>query len=96
MATRIIELSELIASNTKKIDEYLAANSLPTPSFDEDGPVQLKLSPELDGARSAVMNASAELQALLQGPDALLKPIVSLIPSSSTLPKVPWNSHFIS
>lgn len=76
MVSRIAELATQISSNTQKIDEYLAANSLPFPSFEEDGPVQLNLSAEIESARSTVLNASIELQALLKGPDELLRPIV--------------------
>lgn len=79
MTSRIAELSSRISSSTKRIEEYLAANSLPYPSFDEDGPVTFGLSAEVEAARSAVLNATAELQALLTGPDALLRPIVSLM-----------------
>jgi hypothetical protein len=76
MASRIAELATQISSNSQRIDDYLAANKLPPPSFDEDGPVKLNLSIEIERARSAVLNATAELQALLQGPDQLLRPIV--------------------
>lgn len=78
MASRIAELAALISSNTQKIDEYLASNSLPRPSFEEDGPVKLGLPAELEAARSATLNATAELEALLKTPDDLLRPIVSL------------------
>lgn len=82
MASRIIELAGLISSNSQEIDNYLATNKLPSPSFNEDGPVKLNLSAEIEGARIAVLNASAELQALLQGPDQLLRPIVRFLPLS--------------
>ena len=85
MTSRIAELSSRISSSTKRIEEYLAANSLPYPSFDEDGPVTFSLSAEMEAARSAVLNAAAELQALLTGPDALLRPIVSLLSYILTL-----------
>lgn len=76
MTSRITELAAKISSGLQRIAEYLAANKLPPPSLDEDGPVNLNLSAEIEGARSAVLNATAELQALLQGPDKLLRPIV--------------------
>jgi len=82
MGSRIVELATLIFANTEKIEEYLIANSLPLPSFDEDGPVTLQLSPELQAARSAALNATTELHALLQSPDELLRPIVCLLPLS--------------
>ncbi|TVY93429.1 O-methyltransferase, partial [Lachnellula willkommii] len=77
MSSRIAELGALISSNTQKIDEYLVSNSLPSPSFDEDGPVKLNLSAEIESARAALLNATAELQALLQSPDDLLRPILN-------------------
>ena len=80
MASRIAELAAQISSNSQKIDDYLSSNKLPQPSFDEDGPVKLNLSGEVELARSAVLNATAELQALLQGPDQLLRPIVRCLP----------------
>jgi hypothetical protein len=61
MTSRIAELGAQISSNSQKIDDYLAANSLPSPSFDENGPVKLNLFTEIESARSAVLNASAEL-----------------------------------
>lgn len=80
MACQISELAVLISPNSQKVVEYLAASKLPPPSFDEDSPVRLNLSVEAEDARSAVINATAGLQALLQGPDQLLRPIVSLLP----------------
>jgi hypothetical protein len=93
MASRIAELAAQISSNTQKIDNYLAANSLPPPSFDESGPVNLKLSAEIEGARSAVLNATAELQALLQGPDGLLRPIVRFL--SRSFPSIRLTSDLV-
>ena len=79
MSSRIAELSAQISSNSQIIDDFLAANSLPQPSFDENGPVTLGLPAELEASRYAIINASAELQALLSGPDAILRPIVRFL-----------------
>lgn len=76
MASRLAELAAQISAGALKIDDYLAANALPPPSFDEDGPVNLNLSADVEGARRAALDAMAELQALLQPPDQLLRPIV--------------------
>ena len=76
MSSQIIELAAQISANTSNIHEYLASNALPFPSFDEDGPVDLKLSPKIAGARMAAINAATELQALLLGPADQLRPIV--------------------
>lgn len=88
--SRIAQLSEQIALKSQNIDDYLAASALPSPSFDEDGPVTLGLSAEIEISRNVVLNASVELQALLQGPVELLRPTVSYLYSfllSFTQPK---------
>ena len=77
MSSRISELAALVSSNTDRVNHYLASKALPSPSFDENGPVDLKLSPEIEQARIAAIDASTELQALLLGPIDLLRPIVS-------------------
>lgn len=76
MGSRIAELAGAILSNTTKIQEYLRSNELPFPSFDEDAPIDLKLPPDLNDARIKALEASIELQDLLQGPDQLLLPVV--------------------
>lgn len=80
MASRIAKLAAQIASNTQKVDNFLNTNKLPQPSFDEDGPVELGLSTDIETARLAVLNDTLELQALLQGPVQLLRPIVRSAP----------------
>ena len=70
--SRIAELSTTIAQHTQKIDDYLAANNLPHPSFEADGPVDLGLPPEIEKSRTAALQASQELNDLLQGPRDLL------------------------
>lgn len=83
MASRIAKLAAQIASNTQKVDNFLNTNKLPQPSFDEDGPVELGLSTDIETARLAVLNDTLELQALLQGPVQLLRPIVRSAPLPS-------------
>jgi hypothetical protein len=78
MTSRIAELALQISSNMQNIDEYLTSNSLPFPSFDEDGPINLKLSAEIEEARRLVLNASVELQGLLKELSELLRPVVCL------------------
>ncbi|KAJ3554637.1 hypothetical protein NPX13_g10563 [Xylaria arbuscula] len=69
--TRIAELSARIASNTTEIDNFLAAQSLPTPSFDLDAPLSL-FHPSTDrrilAARDAVIQDTLELRDLMLGP----------------------------
>ena len=77
--TRTAQLVNIISTNTAKVDEYLASRSLPSPSFHVDAPDDLGIPPEaieIDDARRAALEASIELQDLLQGPTSLLRPVV--------------------
>ena len=69
---QIAVLAEQIAEGTKSIDSYLKSNGLPTPSFDVDGPSDLRLTKELQDAKAAIIGATQELQELLLGPQMLL------------------------
>lgn len=79
--SRITELAGIISSNTSKVDEYLRQNVLPQPSFEIDGPVNpIPDAPEeIEKARDSAVEASIELQQLLQGTDSLLFPHVSTV-----------------
>ena len=77
--SQISELAAVISSNTAKVNEFLKDNCLPFPSFEEDGPLNLGLSPEAEQARIAVLEASTEIHDLLLGPIELLRPTVRLI-----------------
>lgn len=80
--SRVAQLSELIATNVAKLEGYWKSHNLPFPSFDVDGPVDMNLStdsPEIEAARMVAIEASMELQDLLQGPTASLRPIVSTL-----------------
>ncbi|PWY87083.1 O-methyltransferas-like protein [Aspergillus sclerotioniger CBS 115572] len=74
-ATRIIQLASRIQQRTADIDDYLQRNGLPTPSFDEDGPVDLGLSGDLVTAREEALASILELQNLLLGPTLCLLPV---------------------
>ena len=82
MASKIAELSSVIARNTASVDEYIRSHNLPQPSFDVDGPVDLKLPEEVEEARVAAIDASQELNDLLRGPIALVRPVVSCSPNT--------------
>ncbi|CAG8955512.1 hypothetical protein HYFRA_00009464 [Hymenoscyphus fraxineus] len=71
---RIVELSSTIHDQTTKLDAYLTANNLPTPSFDISCPLKLLLPPDIQALRDAVLEATDELIALMLGP------VESLIP----------------
>lgn len=71
MSSRISILSSRIAENTKKLDDYLAAHGLPTPSFDVDGPATSQIpsgAPEIEAARIAIIDDTQELRRLVLGP----------------------------
>ena len=79
--TRIAELAGQIRDNTAKVDEYLQSEGLPSPSFDEDGPVDFKIEDKnVQFAREAAIDASLELHQLLLGPALCLRPVVSKRP----------------
>lgn len=86
--TRMAELAALVSTNTTKIDHYLRSHSLPSPSFDVNAPSDLGIPPEateIDDARKAALEASIELQDLLQGPTSLLRPVVCILGASTAL-----------
>lgn len=83
MASKIAELSSVIARNTARVDEYIRSHNLSPPSFQVDGPVDLKLPEEVEEARVAAIDASQELNDLLRGPIALVRPVVSLSQSTN-------------
>lgn len=65
--TRIAELSSIIATNTAHIDSYLTSRDLPSPSFDADVAPGILATNCLTAARQAVLEATYELHALMQG-----------------------------
>ena len=76
-ASRILELATQIMENTTIVNDYLITTGRPQPSFDIDGPTDLALeSIEAENARMACIGASMELQDLMQGPIACLRPAV--------------------
>ncbi|MCJ1369595.1 hypothetical protein MMC20_000807 [Loxospora ochrophaea] len=78
LSTKIVELAALVQTNTAKLDGYLQEHSLPSPSFDEDGPVDLSIeSDEIQKARVMAMEASLELYDLLLGPALCLRPVLN-------------------
>ncbi|KAK7950948.1 uncharacterized protein PG986_006676 [Apiospora aurea] len=73
---RIIALSQLIASETAKMDSSLGSRNLPTPSLDEDALQTIPIPDELTdikAARLAVIEACPELKDLMTGPKELLR-----------------------
>lgn len=70
--SRIAELANTVAQHTQRVDNYLAEEGLSYPSFEADGPLDLGLPPEIEESREIVLQASQELNDLLQGPRDLL------------------------
>ena len=79
-ASRILELATQIMENTTTVNDHLKATGHPQPSFEIDGPIDLALdSPEAENARMSCIGAAMELQDLMQGPIACLRPAVYYI-----------------
>ena len=76
--SRMTQLAARISENTAKVDAYLRSRGLPSPSFDEDGPVDFGIQDEaIKKAQEEVIHYSMELQNLLQGPSQFYRPLVS-------------------
>lgn len=79
--SRIVQLAQLISSQTAAIDAHLQSNNLPQPSFNQDGPTEpiKNETPDIKTAKTDVIEAAIELRQLLEGPMKLLLPEVSPI-----------------
>ena len=62
----LTSLAEEILINAKRLDEHLAAQGRPSPSFDHD--TLINLPPELESARDALIDSTHVLKQLSQGP----------------------------
>lgn len=80
--SRIVELAQLIASQTTLIDMHISDNGLSHPSLTLNGPADgiTKLSPEITKAKNEVIEAIIELRQLLEGPLKLLLPEANFPP----------------
>jgi hypothetical protein len=83
-SSRIIVLATIIEQNTRKVDDYLREEGLPSPSFEATNPPDLPLPPPITEAKQAVLEAMDELEALMLGPmpkifnDLIIKVIMSI------------------
>ncbi|KAK2762689.1 hypothetical protein FQN54_000863 [Arachnomyces sp. PD_36] len=79
--SRIVELAQLISSQTSAIDENICSSGLPQPSFEPGtGSSQLDQKPyppDIEKAKNDVVEATIELRQLLEGPLKLLLPEAS-------------------
>ena len=66
MMPSLTSLAEEILINAKRLDEHLAAQKQPSPSFDHDA--WIDLPPQLESARGALIDATHTLKQLAQGP----------------------------
>jgi hypothetical protein len=75
------ELAATISANTAKIENYLRSHDLKSPSFDVDAPTGSLVpsdAPELETARSELIDATLMLHDLILGPkEYLMKYTVS-------------------
>ncbi len=65
--SRIAQLAATITTNVAKIDEILAANDIPSPSFDETAAAN-SIPDDATDARDLVLDAATELGDLLRDP----------------------------
>lgn len=88
--SRITELANRIAANTKKLNDYLVANNLPPPSFALDGPKDTlvpKHETDVEAARVAIIDDTQELRRLVLGPrEYLMSYTVCPLPRGISLP----------
>ena len=62
----LTSLAEEILINAKRLDEHLAAQKQPSPSFDHDA--WINLPPQLHSARESLIDSTHTLKQLAQGP----------------------------
>lgn len=86
--SRILSLAHIITAHAQVIDTHLQGNNLPEPSFEPDAPTEpiRNSTPEVDNAKTAVLEAAIELRQLLEGPVKALLPEVVL--QSDTHPAI--------
>lgn len=53
VSSRILALANEIEANTTKLDEYLAINGLPPPSFEEDHSLMYQFPQDIAAAQEA-------------------------------------------
>ena len=70
--SRIGELAAIITTNTQHLDAHFSEKGLPSPSFDPSSPADLLLDSQVIASRQAILDATEELTALMQGPMDLL------------------------
>lgn len=77
-------LAEEILKNAKQLDEHLASQQRPSPSFDHDALVDL--SPQLESTRDALIDSTHTLKQLAQGPTRATVEIMFSVWSTCSTP----------
>lgn len=62
----LTSLAEEILANAKRLDEHLASQKQPSPSFDHEALINLPT--QLESARNALIDSTHTLKQLAQGP----------------------------
>lgn len=76
--SRIVELTNIIATEAPIVENYFSSHGIPLPSFDVDGPTRVVIPPseqDVLKAHVAVVGATKELHDLMIGPTAMLMAI---------------------
>ena len=79
----LTSLAEEILINAKRLDEHLAAQKQPSPSFDHDA--WTDLSPQLESARDALIDSTHTLKQLAQGPVRATTDIIMSVGSRGSM-----------
>ena len=79
-SSRIVDLANIISSNTSKVDDYLKSKGHPQPGFNIDSPIKVLSDnvPDIEAARTKAVEAAMELQDLLQGVEGSLMPAFNM------------------
>ena len=82
----LTSLAEEILINAKQLDEHLAAQNQPSPSFEHDA--LLTLSPQLESMRDTLIDSTHTLKQLTQGPVRATADILSNVGSRQIMSAV--------
>lgn len=74
--THLTDLAKSVLESAITLETFFNDNQLPWPSFDEHGPSDLSVSPEMQQVNQKTVEACQELQELLIGSVMLLRPVV--------------------
>lgn len=80
-AGKVVELASRIMENATKFEEHYRSQGLPAPSFDADQPLRIQLPGDIAAVREAILEASTELQELIQGPVGIIQHATAFVRS---------------